>query len=387
MKKVIFLLVSILCVFTLNAQWAQDAAQPNLIADGVGDQSLPKVAISNNGNTFIGYFDNSSGAYQNRLKLYAHTGDEIWAEAMVLAGTAHDSWLTDWDMTVDNDGNALMCFQDVRSGINRVYIYKISPNGAQLWGETGICLSNDPANDDPDYSPVLLCNSDNSVYVAWHREGTYQSVFIQKLNPDGSFAWAQPALIAFYGASANWPQLLETVDNGILVKYYEDSGVPWAPQRELHVASFSAAGELIWTEAVSTAGGISAWTQRIAFIGDGSGGAFLAWHDDRDMDMIAQGYFAHVSADGDCLTPQNGAYACSNMQLQQFYPRLALDLAQEKVYCIMRITDTDQNNAGMLMQIFDFEGQRLLGVSGQYLQGIGQTNYDAHFAWFFDGRI
>jgi hypothetical protein len=45
-----------------------------------------------------------------------------------------------YDPKSDVVGNALLAFQDERSGAMQCVIYKVSPTGQQLWGANGIPL-------------------------------------------------------------------------------------------------------------------------------------------------------------------------------------------------------------------------------------------------------
>jgi hypothetical protein len=75
------------------------------------------------------------------------------------------SWLTDWDMTVDQDNYAILTFQDIRNaGNNNVYAYRISPDGSFVWGPDGLELSN---TTDFDVSPKVTVTSARNAVVAW----------------------------------------------------------------------------------------------------------------------------------------------------------------------------------------------------------------------------
>lgn len=386
MKRLLFITLFLLSLLSLSAQWSDSPAAPTAIATGAGEQSLPKVAVASNGNTYISYFDNASGAYQLYLRLYDDAGNALWQEPLAIPGNVNDTWLTDYDLITDNDGNAILGFQDLRSDFNQAFVYKISPTGTQLWGETGICLSTDATAENPDYNPVLLCANDNSIYAAWTQMGDYTYIYVQKLNPAGTSAWAQPLLLGFYGASATCPQLIETTDNEILMKYYEDSGVPWAPTRHLYAMRISSAGEMLWSSPISTAGGISAWTQNIAFVSDTMGSAFIAWHADPDLDNISKGYFAHIDADGELSTSLNGVLISTLNQYHHFYPRLSYNTTTQEAFIAMRITDLGQNNAGVLLQRFNLAGEPLFGAEGYIQYPISQYDFEPLYAWNFLGK-
>lgn len=389
MKPIILVLISFLFLLPCYAQWSSDVASPNLISGGTGEQALPKVGVCTNGSTYISYFDNSSGGYKVWLKLLDMDGVAVWPDpkGIEMAGSISETWLTDYDLTVDGSGNALLCFQDIRSGFNSVYIYKVSPEGTQLWGENGICLSTNSSLDSPDYTPVVICTNDNSTYVAWQHQSDPTQVMIQKLDQAGQTQWLNPLILMVPSASTSWPQFVESTNGDILVKYYVDSGPFWAPNRELRVAKISPGGEILCDLTISDAYGIAAWTQLIGFAPDGSGGAVLTWHDDRDLNSMNQAYFAHIDGDGNVTTPEDGAYISSSSFYNQFYPRVSCDFSAQEARVAMRITDSGQNQCGLIVQVLDYNGNRQLGDEGYLREALSYYDNDPLFAWNYQGRF
>ena len=386
-----FLLLCALCVVSIGlfAQWSSEPQSPTLIAGGTGAQSMPKVALGVQGEAYISRFDNSAGSYKVWLNLLNREGEPLWTnpQGVEMAGSISETWLTDYDLTTDQAGNALVCFQDIRAGFNSIYIYKVSRSGQQLWGETGLSLSVNASTDTPDYTPVVLNTSDDNTYVAWQHQSSPSQIMLQKISSTGQIEWTNPLSISDAAASCNWPQLLESVDNCILMKYYMDSGPFWAPTRHIKTARINPGGSLDWDQSISTAGGITAWTQIIGFASDGSGGAALSWHDDRDFNNMTQAFFAHIDASGDVTTPENGAYISSDVFYQQYYPRIVCDSQAQEARVVMRITDANQNQCGVIMQVFDYSGNRQLGEAGSLLQSLSNNDYNPQYAWNYDGKF
>lgn len=375
MKRTIILTFLFCAAAMLWAQWSSDVNNPNLIAGGPGEQVMPKVAVCSSGSTYISYFDNSSGGYKVWLKSLNMYGYEVWPSPVEMTGSISDTWLTDYDICVDQEDNAIVCFQDIRSGYNSIYAYKVSPSGQQLWGENGLSLSINASMDAPDYSPVVMNSSDNSTYVAWQHQSSTASIIIQKISPAGQPAWPGGLVMtAGAGERCNWPQLIESDFNDVLMKYYVDSGPFYSPNRKIKVARLAPDGGWIWDQMISDAMGIAAWTQVIGFAPDGGGGAVLSWHDDRDMNNINQAYFARITAQGEITTPINGAYVSSSTGYQHYYPLVDCDFEAQEARVVMRVTSADQNQYGAIMQVFDYDGNRLLTDAGWTLQDL--SSYD-----------
>ena len=132
MKKTILISLFLLLLIGLNAQFSNTSSSPTLFAGGTGEQVIPKIAICNNGNMYLARFDNVNGSYQVWLQYLDASGNLLWQnpQGILISNFPQMTWLTEWDMAVDNDGNAWLTFQDIRnSGVNNVMLYKVDSNG------------------------------------------------------------------------------------------------------------------------------------------------------------------------------------------------------------------------------------------------------------------
>lgn len=378
MKHIFMIFAACLVATALFAEWSADPYNPTLIAGFTGEQVMPKVSIAPNGNTYICRFDTQSGAYQVFLNLLDTHGNHIWTDPLGLLISSHDqmTWLTEYDLDVDPDGNAVIVFQDIRNaGVNNVVAYKISPAGQFLWGADGIALSNDTNMDYGNMSPVCFCSADGSSYFAWQRMGPANtSVVINRLSAAGQKLWGENGIeLSSTAGSYTWPQIIQGVGNDILLKLYYDTGPYWSPTRHIHLVKGTPEGTFPWTAAVSEAGGIAAWQQLIPFASDGAGGAVLAWYEDRDSNMDNDVYCQRIAADGSASMGMNGSLVSVSPANQQYYPKIAVDTAGQQVYVFYRETDANQNNAGLARQLMSFSGNRLWGETGPAYIDIGPS--------------
>lgn len=385
MKAYVFITILVLASALLCAQgWSTDASSPTIISNGNGEQVIPKIAIDSSGNSYITQFDNANGGYQLWImQLNANGNHQIDPPTgMPVSTNPMDSWLSDYDMQVDRQDCAIVAFQDLRSVTNNIFVYKVAVPFTQMWGANGISLSGDTSTDYANFSPKILNTSDNSSYVAWMHGGpTSDEVRIQKINPAGEIQWQAGGIsIASNQGGCNWPQLVESGNGDILLKYYLDSGPFWAPTRHIYVARINPQGQIVWNNPISTAGGISAWNQIIGFVSDGSGGAVLAWYDDRNNDMINEVYVSHITHLGNVTTETNGSAVTIDTGNQQYNPQITVDAEQQKVYVFFKITDANQNNNALGAQCLSFTGEKLWGDSGLQPETLSLFTIMPHFA-------
>jgi len=92
---------------------------------------------------------------------------------------------------------------------------------------------------------------------------------------------------------------------------------------------------------------------------------------------------ARVNSSGLATTPENGTLISTDTFNQQYYPKLAVDTENEKVFAWFRTTDPDQNNVGLARQLMDFSGNRLWGDTGVQIIAQGNSYPDPVAAYFY----
>ena len=369
MKKLLFfVLIMALTDSALLAQWSSDPAQNNAICDLAGEQAIPKVVTGPIGDTYIGWFSNDSGNYDVRLQRLDSSGNELWDHnGILISDNPAMSWLTDWDMTIDADNYAILTFQDIRNaGNNNVYAYRIAPDGTFVWGADGLELSNSTAFD---VSPKVCITSTGNTVVTWQADTV---VIMQKIAPDGTLLWGANGITLSCANTYSWPQPFAVEDDNILLKFFHDSGPPYAPTRHCYMQKFDTDGNAVWTSdtVVSNAGGITAWTQVFNIISDENNGCFISWHDSRGGGTISYPFVQHVNSDGSVAFTANGVQLSTEANRQNFYPESVYNAANDELITYWSQTDGAQNNHGITGQKLDTSGNLLWGTNGNNIISI-----------------
>lgn len=360
----------------LFAQWSTDAANPFQIYNGTAAQVMPKTVVTSNEYTWIAWMDNSAGNYNTYLQKLNPPGAATWLAPLLVSSHPTMTWLTEWDIDCDPDGNAVLVFQDTRQTTNNVVAYKISPEGTFLWGNDGIMLSNDTSEEYSNMAPTALCLSDGRTVVGWQRFTTTTATNLQCLSPTGDLLWGTNGItISMIGGSCTWPQLLEADNNNVLVKYYEDTGPGWSPTRHMKVQKYDAAGTGVWTSpaVVQSLGGISAWTQWLSIAANGLGGMIIGWHDDRNSDNISDSYVQMVNSDGTLAMLANGVQVTTDTSFHQFYPKLAFEPNLQEVYVCWNRLNSNQDQWCLQAQKLSMNGERLWGDTGTTIIPLGSN--------------
>ncbi|OQX78873.1 MAG: hypothetical protein B6D61_04585 [Bacteroidetes bacterium 4484_249] len=354
------------------AQWSSDPSLNNSIANASGEEAIPKIATTESGTTYICWFSSESGNYNVRLQKLDVYGNKQWAEeGLLISDNPAMSWLTEWDMTVDGEDHAVICFQDVRNGgYNNIYAYRISPEGEFIWGDDGLELSNSTAFD---VAPKVVVTSAGNAVIAWQSDDV---IIMQKISPDGTLLWGANGITLSGDNRFSWPQLLPVDDDDVIMKFYDDSGSMTYPTRLVYAQRYDADGAEVWPEdaVISDATGISGWTQILPFINDGNDGFYIAWHDDRDNNNLASIFVQHIGSDGQVLFADNGIEVSTMPNRNHFYAELALPTGSDDIFVYWNEMDGNQSNWGIYGQKISSAGERLWTDNGIAFIEISSTN-------------
>lgn len=122
---VVLLLLAILA----HAQWSDDPAVNLVVGDGPGAQVVPHLAVVPDGvepagHTYVGWYDNDSGNYDVLLQLLGPDGVPVFAPGgLIVSAHPQNTWVMDWSLAVDQGGNAVLAFADIRGGDSNIHIY------------------------------------------------------------------------------------------------------------------------------------------------------------------------------------------------------------------------------------------------------------------------
>ncbi|MFW5725033.1 MAG: InlB B-repeat-containing protein, partial [Bacteroidota bacterium] len=378
MKINLLFLTTVMLLNTMAvAQWSDDATQNFRVTDLAGEQVIPKTAVCANGDFYVGFLSSEDENYNVRLQRFDSQGNPQWASNGILISDHESmSWVTDWDLTVDQDHHAILTWQDIREGgNNNTVAYRISPDGEFVWGENGIMLSSSTSFD---VAPkVTVTNSNNAVF-AWQSDSV---IIMQKITPDGEKQWGEWGITLSSDLSYSWPQLLPAGDDGVIMKFFEDSGPTWAPTRHILAQKFDGNGTPVWEDytVVYNEGTIQFWHQILSFVSDGNGGFFLAWHDFTMSPNQSSAWIQHINAEGEPVFQPNGVLLSTRNDFNQFYPSIARPDGDENVYVYWREVNGNQNQWGIFAQKIDPQGQRLWGDQGKVILPVGPEAYFPHF--------
>lgn len=323
MKTRILLLTFLFIAISATSQWSTSPNQNLQIRDTVGEQVLSKSAIDSQGNTYLTWFSTYSNwqfnVYIQKLDV---NGNKLWGEGgLLISDNPSDTWITDYDMCLDNNENVIVSFQDIRKGSSNIFAYKISPSGDFLWGQDGIQIS-DMGGFNP--SPILLVTSNNDVLVTWANEPAdtteNSELYVKSLSSSGEIQWT--TVCADTSMDYMIPHIADIGNDDFIISWMTKNNLPdtvIGQLNYLHVFAqkFNNDGTPFWENIIQIDSGLlmtylSLYPSAYP-VNDDSGGAFIVWQSFFPVETggMPTTYVNHIDSDGNIWKP-NG-YSVSNL--------------------------------------------------------------------------
>ncbi|MCK4271327.1 hypothetical protein KAX22_01680, partial [bacterium] len=221
-------------------------------------------------------------------------------------------------MVGDDAGCVIITWEDERSGLGDIYAQRINADGDTLWTADGVPICNVEYNQ---YYPQLVGDNSGGAIITWgdYRNGTDDNIYAQRVDANGDTLWpANGVAICTAIGNQESPQLVGDNSGGAIIAWADYRGGNW----DIYSRRVHANGNPLWTfngVAICTA---VANQHYLRLVGDNSGGAIIAWEDDRNglSDIYAQ----RVDANGNPLWTANGVVICTAANYQ-FDPQIVGD--------------------------------------------------------------
>jgi hypothetical protein len=368
-------LMSIACALVLlsspaQASWSTDPEVNLAVANGAGEDVVPKIAGLPDGTCYIGWFDNSTGNYNVRLQRLSADGTEQWPHNGILVSShAQDTWLTDWDLICDAAGNCVLTFSDIRTGNLDVQAYKITPAGVSAWGPDGVNLSQNAAWEP---TPAVCQASDGDYVFAWARYpdvGT-NAMMMQRVASDGTLRYpvGGRSVISVANEDPAFPDLVPSLNGDVLLMWVRDISSYMSP-RHIRLQRFTPAGIPVWLNFTAIYDGAAipmGYAPEIQ--ADGAGGAVCGWHS-APADLFSS-YVQRVGANGVEYFAHNGVLVSTDTTRHHIDPATAFNTSTGEFFVFWNERNSFQTQWGIYGQRISAAGLRLWGNAGIVIQPV-----------------
>lgn len=293
MRKQI-ILITFMVIISMNI-WAQETPACIPVVKSTGNQINHVVVSGNNGSGIFVWQDARSGNYNIYAQRIGNTRYLQWNDHItgkLIAGGASNK--INVAAVSDNDGGAIVTWQDDRNSNMDIYAQWIDADGNVKWGwpTTGKLICDDLSEQS---APQMTRDEDGGAYVVWsdNRGGDFD-IYIHHIKLDGTLNTTYPngKRIQLLAEDANQinPAISSDGDHGAIIAYEQYEG---ALTHDIYAQRIQA-GTLanMWDDGGIPAC-IAAGNQRNPLlVNDYVGSAIIVWEDNRaseaNTDIYAQ---------------------------------------------------------------------------------------------------
>ena len=271
----------------------------------------------------------SAGAKTASLSISSDDPDEATV-TVILSGTGYPENIPictevfsqySSQLVSDSSGGAIIVWEDSRSGNRDIYAQRVDSSGSTLWTDNGtaICTA---ANDQN--RPQLVSDGVGGAIITWedYRAGSHYDVYAQRVDASGNTLWTDNGTAI--SATTNYqkhPQLISDGSGGAIIAW-EDQRYGGLP--DVFAQRVDSSGNALWTDngtAICTA---NERQTDLQLVSDGSGGAIIVWEDWRGGMNNTSVYAQRINTSGSALWTDNGTAICT-AAFNQYRPQLVSD--------------------------------------------------------------
>lgn len=359
-------------------------------ADGVAvcaaslNQSGPRIVADGGNGAIVVWLDSRNGGGDIYAQRVSGAGTPVWpTNGVALCSAAGDQW--QYQIASDGAGGAIVAWSDPRSGEHDIYARRVTAYGGLQWTSNGVALCTAVGFQ---FNPVLVADGAGGAVVAWSdgRSGA-NDIYAQKVSAAGAAQWTADGLrLCGAGGDQNTPAIASDGFGGAVVTW-EDVRTG---STNIYAQSVNASGTVQWSvdgAAVCPAAG-NRYGPRI--LGDGAGGAIVAWMDYRSGES---NYYAQkLNSSGGLQWAADGLPLCLALGGQG-----ELAVADDGAGGFVAVWYDDRNrDYDIYAQVVDSEGRAgflapeihsIRDVPGDQGGLVNLTWYAARSDVYMDGRL
>jgi hypothetical protein len=263
---------------------------PNGVAVCTADnvQQAPQIATDGSGGAIITWQDHRDSYAKIYAQRVSDEGVIMWT---TVSGGVKLSWYegsSTWQSTpriVADDVGAIVTWEDNRTGGGSVYAQKILINGTLYWGNSAVAVYTAASSDNTNTGPVLSADGSGGAIIAWmtYRFGHY-NILARRIAANGTAQWAAEGVYVFGASITNQPkqQIIGDGSGGAIIAWHDNQIDTGSFAYDVYAQRIGSDGLTQWTTNGVTISNAANAQQLAHLVGDGNNGAIITWLDYRN---------------------------------------------------------------------------------------------------------
>lgn len=327
-------------VFSLsNAQWNSDATLNTLVASSISDDS--KSIGTSDGKTIIVFWKSvdTPNKYELRIQKLNSDGTKAFGNEGLLVSDAipMSSYTSMWSINIDGGDNVYLGITG--TGDYSGHIFKIDPNGNNLWGSTGISLG-------IGMKIVLKPLSTGELAASWIDDTNKAN--LQKFTTTGEPVWTTATMVVS-GTSKTAPEQLFEMSNGDILAVFHtfSSGIA----SKLRAQKYNSSGAMVWPAPKLLSNLITNYNREYSGAQDGDT-VYFAYFADNGTNRL-DSYLQRINPDGTLPWGINGKDFDINQTNFEGDTKISFQAGSQYVWALCSYSNPNQTAYGEYVQKFD----------------------------------
>lgn len=294
-----------------NAVWMKDGVA---VCNEVKEQNSPCIASDGAGGAIIIWEDfrtNYADLYGQRFN---KNGEVLWTKNGVLVCGVSGAQNAP-EVVSDGTSGAIVIWQDFRKNYADIYAQRIDGSGTMLWNKWGVVLCNAQGHES---FAVAVSNGAEGAIVTWidSRNGINNNdIFVQQIDGNGAVLWLADGIpLCTAPGNQNYPAITPDGAGGAMIAWWDMRSGDF----NIYAQHIDLSGDVSWEDngmPVCIESGIQ---NRVSIIGDGDHGAILVWNDNRVSPSNFDVYAQRIDRKGTHLWGKNGVAISTATDTQCF---------------------------------------------------------------------
>jgi hypothetical protein len=297
----------------LNAQWSADPTVNTPVVTHSNQQNSCKIVSDGSGGAIVIWWDYDVSLSNDDYNIYAQrinaAGVMQW-DARGVPICTNSAMQHVPHVASDGAGGALIAWIDKRNIKNEVFAQRIGPDGIVKWTANGVAVGT--ATDHYQQgSPEITSDGSGGAIITfddWRNtfENPIQFISAQRISSSGSIVWPAGGVALNGTAAGEAPRIVGDGSGGAIIAWHQWTGDPLTTGNlDIYAQKISASGSLAWGVNALAVCSQTNNQLRTELTSDGSGGAIISWQDLRHGSYSTI-YAQKVSASGENQWTANG---------------------------------------------------------------------------------
>lgn len=354
-----------------------EASGEAALAEGEAWSMSPRSAVTSDGATWISWYSfEASGVVFRLQRLDASGAPSFGEDGLLLSEHPQAEWVMDHALIAAEDGDVIVVFADLRSGVRDLYAYRVSAEGEQRWGEDGVALSAGDEGDEGTPAAALLADGD--LAVVWdHDDGRddVSTVRAQRLSPDGELRWPDSLELPCEAGFCDEPTVAPMEGSDMVVVWIEAEEF-MTDERDLRASRLDANGCPVWSELPNLDGPTQIPYYEGMELLAVPAGVYVSWTALPSNRPLA-GTVQLLRDDGSLGLGEDGLRVSSATGRAQLAPSMAWDADAESLLLAWAESTAQQTFWGLRAQRIDLDGAPAWGEEGLEIEPLEHINTGA----------